>query len=53
MVSRTNLGNAKIAELARVELEQLGRHRTFAAAQASVEQLPVFVLLRANAVFAY
>jgi hypothetical protein len=30
-----------------------GRHRTFAAAQIGVEDLPVFVLVRADAVFAY
>jgi hypothetical protein len=30
-----------------------GRHRTFAAAHAGVERLPVFVLLRADAVFSY
>ena len=30
-----------------------GRHRTFAAAQAGVEHLPVFVLRRSDAVFSY
>ena len=30
-----------------------GRHRTFAAAHAGVERLPMFVLLRADAVFSY
>jgi hypothetical protein len=30
-----------------------GRHRTFAAADAGVDRLPVFVLLRADAVFSY
>jgi hypothetical protein len=30
-----------------------GRHRTMAAVHAGVERLPVFVLVRADAVFAY
>jgi hypothetical protein len=30
-----------------------GRHRTFAAADAGVDRLPVFVLVRADAVFSY
>ncbi len=30
-----------------------GRHRTFAAAPAGVERLPVFVLSRADASFSY
>jgi hypothetical protein len=30
-----------------------GRHRTFAAARAGVDRLPVFVLTRADAVFSY
>jgi hypothetical protein len=30
-----------------------GRHRTFAAAHVGVERLPVFVLLRTDAVFSY
>jgi hypothetical protein len=30
-----------------------GRHRTFAAAHAGADRLPVFVLLRADAVFSY
>jgi ParB-like chromosome segregation protein Spo0J len=30
-----------------------GRHRLFAAANAGIDSLPVFVLVRADAVFAY
>jgi hypothetical protein len=30
-----------------------GRHRTFAAADAGVDHLPVYVLTRADAVFSY